>query len=107
MKQSNQLFLPKVQETQSFKALVESSKSTGSTNLIAYCGEEELPMIKNFDLSSESSITLFIGPEGDFSSDEFQMALDRGFKGVNLGPNRLRTETAGLVGCHWLRTMFY
>ncbi len=107
MKQSNQLFLPKIHPAQNFKALVESLKSSSAANLIAYCGEKDLPIIKNIDLSEESNITLFIGPEGDFSPEEFQIALAHGFKGVNLGPNRLRTETAGLVACHWLRTMFY
>ena len=37
-----------------------------------------------------------IGPEGDFTPEEFQLALENGFKGLSLGTNRLRTETAGL-----------
>jgi 16S rRNA (uracil1498-N3)-methyltransferase len=45
---------------------------------------------------------VLIGPEGDFSPDELQSALDHGFQKVSLGPTRLRTETAGLVSCHIL-----
>jgi 16S rRNA (uracil1498-N3)-methyltransferase len=41
-----------------------------------------------------------IGPEGDFSPEEVQMAVEAGFKPVSLGNSRLRTETAGLVACH-------
>jgi 16S rRNA (uracil1498-N3)-methyltransferase len=37
-----------------------------------------------------------IGPEGDFSIDEVQMAVSAGFVSVDLGKSRLRTETAGL-----------
>lgn len=46
--------------------------------------------------------TILIGPEGDFSTNELTLALERGFKKVALGPSRLRTETAGMVACHTL-----
>ena len=45
---------------------------------------------------------VLIGPEGDFSENEIELALDRGFHKVSLGNSRLRTETAGLVACHIL-----
>jgi 16S rRNA (uracil1498-N3)-methyltransferase len=41
--------------------------------------------------------SVLIGPEGDFTDNEYQNALECGFKGINLGDNRLRTETAGIV----------
>ena len=41
-----------------------------------------------------------IGPEGDFSSDEIELAEKLGFKSVSLGSSRLRTETAAVVACH-------
>ena len=37
-----------------------------------------------------------IGPEGDFSIDEVEYAISKGYKSVHLGKSRLRTETAGL-----------
>jgi 16S rRNA (uracil1498-N3)-methyltransferase len=40
---------------------------------------------------------VMIGPEGDFSSREVELALKSGYKAVHLGESRLRTETAGLV----------
>ena len=43
------------------------------------------------------TITIMIGPEGDFSSEEIQKALARNAKPVSLGESRLRTETAALV----------
>jgi 16S rRNA (uracil1498-N3)-methyltransferase len=42
---------------------------------------------------------LLIGPEGDFSPSEVEYAIENGFKEVSLGNSRLRTETAGIVGC--------
>jgi 16S rRNA (uracil1498-N3)-methyltransferase len=46
---------------------------------------------------------LLIGPEGDFTEAELQMAKTAGFKSVTLGKTRLRTETAGIVGAVLLR----
>ena len=41
-----------------------------------------------------------IGPEGDFSSKEIELATKQGFSTVSLGESRLRTETAAIVSCH-------
>ena len=45
----------------------------------------------------ERDITVLIGPEGDFSVDEVQYAISKGFTSISLGAARLRTETAALV----------
>ena len=45
-------------------------------------------------------ITILIGPEGDFSPSEIELALQNKFTAVTLGESRLRTETAALVACH-------
>ena len=37
---------------------------------------------------------IIIGPEGDFTSNEIELATENNFKMVSLGNNRLRTETA-------------
>jgi len=47
--------------------------------------------------SSHLSITILIGPEGDFSEDEVKQALEQGYEPISLGTSRLRTETAALV----------
>ena len=44
-----------------------------------------------------ASVTVMIGPEGDFSQEEVRAALDAGFEPVHLGPSRLRTETAAIT----------
>jgi len=43
---------------------------------------------------------ILIGPEGDFTLDEIALCENRGFHSVTLGDSRLRTETAGIVGCN-------
>jgi 16S rRNA (uracil1498-N3)-methyltransferase len=44
---------------------------------------------------SEKMLVL-IGPEGDFSKEELELAHTSGFKNITLGKSRLRTETAGV-----------
>ena len=44
--------------------------------------------------------TVLIGPEGDFSPEEVQWAIQSGYVPVSLGAARLRTETAAIVACH-------
>lgn len=47
-------------------------------------------------LPTDVPVTIMIGPEGDFSTDEVQYAIDKGVTPITLGESRLRTETAGL-----------
>lgn len=42
---------------------------------------------------------VLIGPEGDFTNDEVQSALNAGFTPVSLGKSILRVETAGIFVC--------
>lgn len=69
--------------------------------LIAYCFEDEnIPRrsIKEVLNSYEGrEIIVMIGPEGDFSKEEADLALASGFIPVHLGASRLRTETAALT----------
>ena len=44
-----------------------------------------------------SPAALFIGPEGGWSEEELRLAGEAGFAPAQLGPYRLRSETAGMV----------
>jgi 16S rRNA (uracil1498-N3)-methyltransferase len=46
-----------------------------------------------------TSYTMLVGPEGDFTEEELNMSLKKGFKPFHLGESRLRTETAGVYIC--------
>ncbi|MGO8056159.1 16S rRNA (uracil(1498)-N(3))-methyltransferase, partial [Rhizobium leguminosarum] len=66
--------------------------SSDHQKLIAHCDE----LNPRNNLSPSKAIkrsTILIGPEGDFSSDEIQLALGHNFIPVSLGETRLRTET--------------
>jgi 16S rRNA (uracil1498-N3)-methyltransferase len=49
------------------------------------------------DRIQQSDRLILIGPEGDFTKSEIELALQHNFIPVSLGETRLRTETAGLV----------
>lgn len=97
MKQSNQFHLPVIDEPISFDGLIkEQSWAISSSLLIAHCEEQEKRDL--VDLEVNQNVVLLIGPEGDFSPSEIQLAIEAGFQPVSLGSTRLRTETAGIVG---------
>lgn len=63
---------------------------------IAHCNDEIPEHLIKVQAQRNKALVL-IGPEGDFSPEEVNMALDKGFKPVSLGEQRLRTETAGIA----------
>jgi 16S rRNA (uracil1498-N3)-methyltransferase len=97
MKQSNQLFLPKLNEPISFSQFIK--KDYSGQKMIAHCEETSKNPLQ-FALKTKDSAVILIGPEGDFSNTEIQKALDSDFMPISLGSTRLRTETAALVACH-------
>lgn len=97
MKQSLHSYLPKLNESISFKEFVK--KDFSGQKFIAHCEETDKKSLKN-ELKPNTNYTLLIGPEGDFSVKEIQLALDANYIPVSLGSTRLRTETAAIVACH-------
>jgi 16S rRNA (uracil1498-N3)-methyltransferase len=103
MKQAGIYYCPEIQELNIFDSLV--NHYSGQPNCyIGYCGSEPLPMLKD-EVLADGDVIMLIGPEGDFSNAEINKATGSGFKPVSLGPNRLRTETAGIVACHTLNLL--
>ena len=100
-KQSLKGAVPTVNEPVPVKDFIMKHSSDDSLKLIAYCFEnEEFPRrsIKDvLDGHEGQDIIVLIGPEGDFSPAEAELALANGFIPVHLGPSRLRTETAALT----------
>lgn len=97
MKQSNQMYMPKLNEPITFKEFMKQEK-TGDL-YIAHCEETSKTLLKNA-IKPNQKYTLLIGPEGDFSTSEIELAIRNNFQPVSLGNTRLRTETAAVVGCH-------
>jgi 16S rRNA (uracil1498-N3)-methyltransferase len=97
MKQSNELYLPKLNDAITFKEFIKLERE--GLKLIAHCEETDKKTLKSV-LKPNEDITVLIGPEGDFSEKEIALALENSFIPVSLGNTRLRTETAAIVACH-------
>jgi 16S rRNA (uracil1498-N3)-methyltransferase len=96
MKQSMNLHLPKLNEPISYKDFVR--KTFPGQKFLGYVEEKQETLLKNL-YKPGSDALIVIGPEGDFSKGEVQMAVENGFQMISLGNSRFRTETAGIVAC--------
>ena len=97
MKQSLQCYLPTINELTSFSSFINTDFE--GQRYIAHCEETDRRSLKT-ELQQNKDITILIGPEGDFSVKEIEMALQQNFIPVTLGNTRLRTETAAIEACH-------
>ncbi len=97
-KQSLKSQFPKLNDLIKFKHFVKTERAN-TTKTIAHCNSSDLIPLSQIATSTKD-ILILIGPEGDFSEEEVNLALENGFVGVGLGTSRLRTETAGIAACH-------
>jgi 16S rRNA (uracil1498-N3)-methyltransferase len=99
MKQSLKASLPKINPLKKFKEFIYNPSA--SYKFIAYVDKSNTHQLKDL-ATPASAYCVLIGPEGDFSPEELQTAIDHGYSKVSLGTSRLRTETAALAACHTL-----
>ena len=97
MKQSLHYYLPKINEPISLSHFVKSN--IDGQKFIAHCEETDKKSFQK-EIAKNEKVTILIGPEGDFSTKEINLAIANQFIPVTLGNTRLRTETAALVACH-------
>ena len=96
LKQSLKYHLPKLNKAISLTNFIKQDFE--GTKYIAHCADGEKKELRTVN-KTEKNIIL-IGPEGDFSQKEIDLALQNQFKAVSLGASRLRTETAGIIAAH-------
>ena len=99
MKQSLRYTLTKINHMVLLKDFVKDN--TAVNKYIAYVDQTN-PNHLLKTAKPKSDYAILIGPEGDFSKKELELAISNNYKKVSLGNSRLRTETAGLVACHIL-----
>jgi 16S rRNA (uracil1498-N3)-methyltransferase len=89
MKQAQHDFLLEMEPLMSVSDFIEKYPN----GRIAHC--MDTPKVSVAECALDGPI--LIGPEGDFSTKELELALKNGYEAIHLGTSRLRTETAGLV----------
>ena len=110
MKQSLKAYLPRLNPMQKLVNFVQATSSNGyheenkAQRFIAFCKEEHTDNLKS-RYKKGKDVIILIGPEGDFTQEEINKALENDFQPVRLGESRLRTETAGIVACHTIEIL--
>lgn len=97
IKQSLKATLPIISELTNFNELITTDFN--GKKYIAHCYQQNQQHLKDNYIKGENTLIL-IGPEGDFSEAEIELAIKNGFEPVTFGTSRLRTETAGIVACN-------
>ncbi len=98
-KQCGRTRLPVIHQLHSFAQVltsIQTRRSGGELVLLAYEGEKHQGL-KQVDAHHPTAVSVLIGPEGGFSSEEVADLAQVGAHTCSLGPRILRTETAGLV----------
>ena len=91
IKQSQRFWLPTIHPVEKFNHFIE--KKSYKLKFLAHCKEGEKIQLKKISNPQESQL-IVIGPEGDFTYEEIELAKVNNYNMVSLGNNRLRTETA-------------
>lgn len=97
VKQSLTAYHPKINTAIAFKDFIKQSDV--ELKMIAHCIDENSKQAISELIKPHQEYLILIGPEGDFTPKEIELALQNGYKPVTLGNTRLRTETAGLAAC--------
>ncbi|HSF46088.1 MAG TPA: RsmE family RNA methyltransferase [Chitinophagaceae bacterium] len=95
MLQSQQNWCAVLHDAEWFTSLV--SKADAEQKYIAHCLDGEKPELQQLVKKDHRSSLILIGPEGDFTPEEINSAIEKKFQPVSLGQTRLRTETAGIT----------
>ena len=97
-KQSLKYHFPKLNQPIAYSDFI--NQNFNSQLFIAHCEDEQHRNSFEKALELQKDVTIFIGPEGDFTFQEIKKAIENKFIPITLGKSRLRTETAGIVAAH-------
>ena len=96
IKQSIKAYHPLLNEPVSYNQFLP--RPFDGQKFIAHCEKGDKTTLQA-ELIKQEKYLVLIGPEGDFTPQEIDDALQNGFKAITLGDSRLRTETAALEAC--------
>jgi len=94
-KQCGRSVLPEVLEVADFNSALAMAASSDLV-VFAALDKDSRPLKTILRNKNPKKISVFIGPEGDFSEPEIALARDKGCSICSLGPSVLRSETAAI-----------
>lgn len=104
MLQSQQCWLPVLHKAIDYELIFRQEEIIhASQKFIAHCIQDQKRNLADLVNESLPSQIILVGPEGDFTAKEVQLAIHNHFDAVSLGDTRLRAETAGVVAATILK----
>ena len=100
VRQSERLWLPSLNSILDFTSLLKSSYDA---KLAASIQGKHLGGVLS---RAAQSVLLVVGPEGDFSPEEYTQFKEKGFNFIKLSSHILRTETAAMFGVGLIDNFF-
>ncbi|HTZ43584.1 MAG TPA: 16S rRNA (uracil(1498)-N(3))-methyltransferase [Jatrophihabitans sp.] len=91
-KQSRRHWFPEVCELAGTAAVADR---VAAADLALVLHEDAVPSLASVSLPASGEVLLVVGPEGGVAPEELAAFADRGARTVRLGPEVLRTSTAG------------
>jgi len=101
-KQSQRNIMPVVEPVKDIREVLSASEEYDLKLIPTLFGERK-SLREVLNKSSARNILFLIGPEGDFSEEEIELAKKAGFLAVSLGDSVLRVETAALCVASFIR----
>jgi 16S rRNA (uracil1498-N3)-methyltransferase len=102
-KQTLRPLKPELRELQKLNEVIASSTKVAQ-KFIGHC-EDGLEGFLGKKYNPSNDVLVLIGPAGDFTKEEIELAKSNDFVPISLGDYRLRTETAGLTALQILQTI--
>ncbi len=94
LKQSRSAYLPIINPLTDFNEFVKKDKNLQKA--IAICEGDRISLNQFISESKDKTYSILIGPEGDFSENEAEIAIKNKYSAIDLGNSTLRSETAAL-----------
>ena len=86
--------IPTIHKPENIIKYLEKTESEKETKIIL--SPEATKSLNNFIPNMKQDIKVLIGPEGDFTKQELDFSIQKGFSPIKIGPRILRTETASM-----------
>lgn len=93
-KQCRRSYIPNINYPIKFSEAIKKNKLNG---ILAYVDEKQVNLKHCLSIINSNDINIFVGPEGGFSRDEIEKAIESKVLVTHLGKRILKAETAAIV----------
>jgi len=106
-KQSKRLIIPTIHPITDFTSVLKHLAKT-TTPIIPSLSGERKNLLNTFkNIPSPKAVSFLIGPEGDFTPEEYALAQEEGCIPVSLGETVLKVETAAICALSCANLFFH